>query len=280
MLKNIITFACLLSIVSCSSSSSTSGDNAVLTGVFVDSAVGGVLYSSSTQTGVTNQNGEFQYIDGESITFSIGSLDFPELVAQAEISPVNMSPTESIDDNVTINIARLLQSMDVDNNPNNGISISETASSSAIPLDFSQSPSEFSNDPDVINLVANSGSSSAVLIAPEVAIAHLSNTLGIADFIRIATLETFNTEVVDRVLLFENGDRLVITSNGTIDLLNDEGSSELGTWVWQDSLFCREVMASTGAPVSDCQIFEINGDQLRFTRDAGAGETITVTITS
>lgn len=48
-----------------------------LTGQFVDSPVGGLEYSRSNKGNkiyLTNDNGEFQYQDGETVTFKIGQL--------------------------------------------------------------------------------------------------------------------------------------------------------------------------------------------------------------
>lgn len=44
-----------------------------------------------------------------------------------------------------------------------------------------------------------------------------------------------------------------------------------GTWSWQDGLFCREMDWSGMLIDYDCQLVEIDGDQMRFTSEAGAG---------
>jgi hypothetical protein len=44
-----------------------------------------------------------------------------------------------------------------------------------------------------------------------------------------------------------------------------------GTWDWKDGLFCRE-MDWSGMPIDyNCQLVETNGEELRFTSDAGKG---------
>ena len=45
-------------------------------GIFVDNAVEGLQYETSTQSGITDVQGTFQYIEGETITFSIGASNF------------------------------------------------------------------------------------------------------------------------------------------------------------------------------------------------------------
>lgn len=44
-----------------------------------------------------------------------------------------------------------------------------------------------------------------------------------------------------------------------------------GKWDWKDGLFCREMDWSGYAIDYDCQLVEINGDEMRFTSDAGKG---------
>ena len=45
-----------------------------------------------------------------------------------------------------------------------------------------------------------------------------------------------------------------------------------GSWAWQDGFFCRE-MAWGGDPIPyNCQLVEVDGDEMRFTVDQGAGD--------
>lgn len=55
-----------------------------------------------------------------------------------------------------------------------------------------------------------------------------------------------------------------------------QGAPITGNWEWQDGLFCRE-MAWGETPIPyNCQLVEANGAAaLRFTVDAGAGESAT-----
>lgn len=152
-------------------------DSTVLTGVFIDSAVMGINYATDTQSGVTNDSGTFDYLSGEQITFSIGALRLPTITAQEVVSPVDLAAGSDDPAAMTTNIARLLQSLDLDANPDNGIVISSQAAQSAAPIDFNVSESAFETNPDVINLVANSGSMNTSLISAAEANAHLSDTL-------------------------------------------------------------------------------------------------------
>lgn len=158
-------------------------DTAVLNGVLIDSAVMGVNYSTDTQSGVTDDSGAFDYLAGEQITFSIGTLQFPAVAAQEVISPVDLAVGSNDPTATTTNIARLLQSLDLDGDPDNGIVIPPQAAQSAAPIDFNVTEAAFGENPEVINLVANSGSTNTTLISAIEANAHLSETLNGIDVV-------------------------------------------------------------------------------------------------
>ena len=62
----------------------------VLQGVLVDSAVDGLAYTTVTQSGMTNVKGQFSYIACEEVVFSIGDIQFPAVVGQEMISPLDV----------------------------------------------------------------------------------------------------------------------------------------------------------------------------------------------
>ena len=119
----IISFG-LISCGGSSGSSGSSGTNTV-TGQFIDSAVGGLSYScSSGGSGITNFNGEFTCNSGDSVTFSINGFTLGSASASGVIDP----NTIAADATQALNIAQLLQTLDVDNDPSNGIGISQFGS--------------------------------------------------------------------------------------------------------------------------------------------------------
>jgi len=149
----------------------------VLSGIFIDSAVEGLRYSTATQQGSTDSDGTFQYISGEMITFSIGDIQLPSITASAQVSPLDIFSTDDIDLLQVANLSRLLQSLDSDGDASNGILITEQAHqmSLGMTLDFGSD----SFDTDVVNLVANSGSTRTSLVSTEAAIAHLRTSLNL-----------------------------------------------------------------------------------------------------
>lgn len=154
-----------------------SADVAVLNGILIDSAVTGVAFSTDTQTGVTDNNGTFDYLAGEQITFSIGSLQFPSVAAQDVITPEDFAIGSDDPAATTTNIARLLQSLDLDGVPDNGIVVPPEAAQSAAPINFNVTQSVFEATPAVINLIANSGSVNTALVSADDANSHLNETL-------------------------------------------------------------------------------------------------------
>ena len=96
-------------------------------GVFVDAFVAGIGYRTQSQSGVTNERGEFNYLPGETVTFFIGDLVFPPVPAKGVVTPLDMAQTLDPASPMVLNIARLLQSLDTDGDPANGITISPAA---------------------------------------------------------------------------------------------------------------------------------------------------------
>ena len=154
------------------------GPSIVSKGVFVDSPVSGLGYVTNTQSGTTSANGEFSYVTGENITFSIGRIQFPTIFANSTLTPLDVARTTDIDNQIVSNILVLLQSLDVDGNPDNGISISPAATAAANSnISFDVTPTAFAANTTVNLLLANSGSTNRTLISPATARAHFLKTL-------------------------------------------------------------------------------------------------------
>lgn len=111
----------------------------ILTGQFIDSPVQGLYYETPSQSGLTNENGEFNYIEGETISFHIGGTKLGSAAAGDQLTPFNLSGIQpftaenkilkSLSSNKVngfdraVNIANLLQNLDADGNPDNGIDL-------------------------------------------------------------------------------------------------------------------------------------------------------------
>ncbi|MEJ2612980.1 MAG: hypothetical protein P8179_23705 [Candidatus Thiodiazotropha sp.] len=168
----------LLLINGCGGGSGGSSDEEVLTGRFLDSACAGLTYYTQSRSGVTNANGEFTYLAGETVVFGLGDLEFPAVTAAHILTPLELAGVEDINHTGVVNMARLLQSLDQDCDPENGITISGEALLAATGMEIDFEDPDF--DSKVSNLVANAGqqnSSCTTLVDANQAIAHLQNTL-------------------------------------------------------------------------------------------------------
>ena len=143
------------------------------TGVFVDSPVINIGYRTETQNGVTNSRGEFKYHPGETVTFFIGDLEFPPVLADERVTPLDMADTDDVFHPMVVNIARLLQTLDKDGDTSNGITISDDAWRHAAQLDFDLPVLTFALY--ARELITNGGQDSAVseLISIAEAAVHL-----------------------------------------------------------------------------------------------------------
>lgn len=190
----------------------------ILTGVFLDSEVEGLTYSTETQNGVTNSEGEYNYLEGETVTFSVGDITLGSGPAGPEMTPVSITstPNASLDTEEVKNIAAFLQSLDSDNDPSNGILI-ETATVDAInfdSIDFTQSIIKILGE--IIAEVNLANDTNLEVVYPETAAEHLAETLG-------ETYEAEDPVFNDFIPYLENQYGQKLNSYYWIHETNDEG---------------------------------------------------------
>ena len=124
-------------------------------GVLTDSPVSGAEYSTATQSGLTTANGGFRYFPGEIVTFSVGGVALGSVAGAPFITPVELTgsadPGTAAVPNAATRVLRFLQSVDADENPRNGITISDATRSVAagLALDF-----ETASDAEVNTVIA------------------------------------------------------------------------------------------------------------------------------
>lgn len=145
------------------------------TGVFLDSAVAGISYETQTQSGVTDENGTFKYIQGEVVTFKIGDIALPPATAGAIVTPLTLADTTDINNTIVSNITRLLQTVDSDGNASNGISIAAATLSAGLNQTVDFNTTNLATE--VNTFLSSAGIDSANLVTETEALAHLSNTI-------------------------------------------------------------------------------------------------------
>jgi hypothetical protein len=155
-------------------------DETLLTGVFVDSAVEGLHYETATQSGTTNSLGEYFYLQGETVTFSIGAIELGTAPASGVVTPLSIVPDAVSADNVQVNnIVRFLLSLDSDGDPDNGISISSDITTAAADMVVDFSVADLSVDPGVTALL--DASPAIILVDETTAQSHFNETLALLD---------------------------------------------------------------------------------------------------
>lgn len=93
-------------------------------GYFVDSEVAGLTYSASPSgvTGVTDANGKYDYVEGDTVTFSIAGIVLGSCEGTEYVTPGTLFPDNT---EAALNVAQFLQSIDSDGDPSNGITPEE-----------------------------------------------------------------------------------------------------------------------------------------------------------
>ncbi len=123
-----LSFITALTLVSCGGSSDNNGesnDSKTVGGVFLDSAVKGLSYNCdmSNKSGTTDKSGKYTCEKGDKkVTFKIGSTSLGEVAIADVITPASFFSGDNSQLQI-LNLAQLLQSMDKDNNPDNGIEL-------------------------------------------------------------------------------------------------------------------------------------------------------------
>jgi hypothetical protein len=98
-------------------------------GILTDARIEGVRYTTSSGvTGVTDADGRYAYNPGDTVTFSVGSVVLGEVPATGIITPIQLAAGSEVK---LGNLLVVLQSLDGDGNPDNGINI-PAASASAL----------------------------------------------------------------------------------------------------------------------------------------------------
>ncbi|MEZ8127803.1 PKD domain-containing protein [Enterovibrio norvegicus] len=98
--------------------------SASLTGVFIDSPVEGLLYTTSSgESGSTNAQGEFSYNAADMISFTLAGIQFPEIEASGVLTPFDLVGNFNTRNPTTSNLLRLLQSLDDDGDISQTISL-------------------------------------------------------------------------------------------------------------------------------------------------------------
>lgn len=163
LIKALIISSCALTITACLDFGSDDDDDSggtitVAAGYFLDSAVGNIRYESTDHSGWTDRSGYFPYTPGQTVTLSYDGLTLGTFVSSqnsAVITPAtilgesNPESASSLSQSAK-NLLVLLQSMDEDQNLDNGIYLisvrndSQATQNPLANLDLSANSTDFS----------------------------------------------------------------------------------------------------------------------------------------
>lgn len=153
-------------------------------GVFIDAPVAGLQYTAGDSSGVTDAEGRFEYVVGQTVRFYIGGIELGQATGDDIVSPIDLV-ADAVDDShpTVVNMVRFIQTIDDDGNPDNGIQITASVRGQAEgrSIDFSQSEAAFEADAAVTaaldELTAATNSGARGMVAREQALAHFRETL-------------------------------------------------------------------------------------------------------
>ncbi len=114
-------------------------------GFFRGGNVAGLEFTSAEQSGVTDSSGAYTCRTGSTVTFAVGSVSLGETECGSLAHAAAMTASGSPTDPAALNITRFLMLLDQDDDPGNGIFISESLRSLAdswTQIDFSASDFE------------------------------------------------------------------------------------------------------------------------------------------
>lgn len=226
---------------------------AAISGVFVDAPVAGLSYSTSSElTGVTDAEGRYDYRPGDTVTFSIGNLQLGTVTAQGVVTPMTvaavLAANASTDaETIAANVAVLLQSLDANGDPSDGITVapavSEKITSSSIDLTASANTFTAAVSTFVANVAAEAGVTLQV-VDRDVALDHFKSEakVGLAGhYVRADENFAPITEKIVTLSVFRNGRYLL-------------GGQH-------DSATCN---LSSGTPVSELAFSDSNGNGVEY----------------
>ncbi len=300
-------------ITGCDNDDDDNNAPVVQTGVFVDAAVANIGYRTATQSGVTDADGNYNFLPGEQVTFFIGDLVFPPVTAKGVVTPVDIAlendANATIDSDISLNIARLLQSLDSDNDPDNGIQVPNFTTAPSASIDLTASPTVFEaafatefpaetlvTSSDAKNHLQaeidelNSGGGSVTEICPTGGTATLVSTLPAALASQVFDLTVTTSNAGSPVAL---GAMTNITFSGSGALFIDNSDvsntpyqcpASSSEYLWTDSSNNLIYAASVvNEALNEVNLFDVDGNflaQYEEETTAPAGFNVTGTITN
>jgi len=275
--KLSIIFFCFLLLSACGGGSNDPIKDPIETGIFLDSPVANLSYITPSQSGKTNTDGEFKYQAGETITFSIGGFSFPSTIAGSVITPMDLVATVDINDPIVVKLARLLQSLDIDGNPENGIEISAEAHQALSDMSLDLGSDGFYADLE--SVLPNAGTENETLVSESEAIAHLQNSVAVKndDEAPIISLVGSGTVTINQHSKYvDQGASASDNVDGTVTVLTSGGVNTSTPGNYEITYSATDKAGNTAIEVRLVKVVEDDGNS-NVTAIVDAGESKVVT---
>lgn len=173
------------------------------TAYYIDSAVSGINYKCGQQEGITGTDGSFTFQVGQSCTFYLGDMELRDVHTGLLVDGTNIYETD-------VKIARILQSLDTDGNPDNGITIDATTVAALSDNDITALPTSEAEMDEMLAVIAANGGTE---VSEDDAAAHMLTTLFVGQTYYAVACDTVDGQPNDHVetLVFEENGALTLT---------------------------------------------------------------------
>ncbi|ATO18282.1 hypothetical protein BS636_00615 [Acinetobacter sp. LoGeW2-3] len=144
MKKTLLAFTLSTLLTACGGSSDNDSASPIQqtsekVGVLTDGVIIGANYTINGVTKQTNERGEFEYNEGDEITFSIGNIEIGKVTGDSRITPLELAQ----DEKTQLNLMIFLQSLDTNGDHDDGITIPANLSLTPNTINFSAPTAEF-----------------------------------------------------------------------------------------------------------------------------------------
>lgn len=186
------------------------------TGVFSDSPVSGLTYSFNSEFYKTNNAGTFQYSWNDTLdvvaaktSFYLGGFLLGEVSGKPNVTPLDIFGATSTSDPRVVNLLRLLQTLDNDDDPSNGIEISPSVQEQFTQsLNINWAHDIFSND-SPITTILDTAKPGVSIVSAENAVAHFIDQISELPEIELFSVGGNSSGLIGNVELEINGDNSV-----------------------------------------------------------------------
>ncbi|MBM0103295.1 hypothetical protein JM946_01000 [Steroidobacter sp. S1-65] len=240
-------------------------------GVFVDAPVAGLSYTTSSNvTGVTDAEGRYNYNVGDTVTFALGNLVIGSVPAQGIVTPMTVANalvanTGNNAATVAENLLMLLQSLDANGDPSDGITFTQEIRNAVAANSIDLTAADTAFEATLSTFVANVSSTAGVTLTPvtrtDARDHFVAQGPAALAGVYVRADENFQpiTQKIVTLTLFRNGSYLL------------GGQHDLNT--------CNQG-AVPGTPVNDLAFSDANGNGVEYGQYTWNGLTNTFAVTS